>query len=315
MLRAAIFASTVVCATACAIGCVIGCVIGCTREQDVALLPAPPDAAPDLGIDVHLPSKCPSGMVDVGAFCIDATEVTRGAYAKFLSATPPPTQSFQCQSWNGSLSPQRDTAIGIDCGDTQLDLATDPSLPVVCVDWCDADSYCRWAGKRLCGAIAESVDGGAAIDAPEEYFDGGENDPTKSQWYLACAGEEGRLYPYGNSYVPGACKDHAGEADGGANVAPVGVFVSCHGPIGTPNAAIFDLSGNATEWIDACQNGSDHSLSNCMLRGGWFGNDDDAGTGDASGALHLACPVVSASALRQPRNRFDDHIGFRCCWP
>jgi len=43
-----------------------------------------------------------------------------------------------------------------------------PGKPVVCVDWCDAFSYCAWVGKRLCRD-------GSADELPEV-----------SEWRLAC---------------------------------------------------------------------------------------------------------------------------------
>src|SRR5262249_6416251 len=91
---------------------------------------------------------CPMDMVEVphpaGTFCIDATEVTNGAYKAFLAASPDPSAQPAFCGWNTDYSPS--SFYGPD------------DHPVVYVDWCDAYAYCEAAGKRLCGAI-----GGGAV--------------------------------------------------------------------------------------------------------------------------------------------------------
>ena len=80
------------------------------------------------------------------AYCIDSTEVTQSQYSAFLTGTresvsdPPP----ECRS-NTDLVP---------CAGAGYEPATRGNYPVTCIDWCDAWSFCHWAGKRLCGAIA-----------------------------------------------------------------------------------------------------------------------------------------------------------------
>jgi sulfatase modifying factor 1 len=280
--------------------------IACTEGQDVARLGGDGGSEADTALDVHVPSKCLPRMIDIGPLCIDATEVTRGDYAAFLAGAKP-TPSDVC-AWKGEAdyAPTPSADPTVKCTAENVDLATNPELPVVCVDWCDAEAFCRAAGKQLCGAI-----GGG----PEAYDDlAKENDPTRSQWYLACAGEEGRRYPYGDAYVPGACRDRSiAFADGGPPTAAVGTTTDCHGPVGTPNAAVFDLSGNVAEWVDACQPGSGGSgLESCMARGGEFYNGDDPDAG-AAGAF-LGCAIPNGNWIKKPRNYSDDHIGFRCCY-
>jgi formylglycine-generating enzyme required for sulfatase activity len=145
-------------------------------------------------------------------FCIDATEVTRDAYAKFLATKPDPTPyaTEQC-FFNGDLFPN-----GLDACAGKWPPGANGSLPVVCVDWCDARAFCKWSKKRLCDQ-----------DKNQAY----------GEWTSGC---NSLPWPYGLNYVAGRCNDANSKLFGEA---PVGSF-QCEG--GYPG--IFDLTGNVTEW-------------------------------------------------------------------
>ena len=175
----------------------------------------------------------PQRRVTLRAFWIDPYEVTNADYERFVQATghrPPANPKAAFTLWeNGHPLPS--------------------SLrhPVVNVSWHDAQAYCRWAGKRL---------------------------PTEAEWEKAARGTDGRLYPWGNdwnpllansaSYWAGRTVEFASGADWkafwmegtGAKVSrdkglkgevltlPVGSF-----PAGTSPYGLFDMAGNASEWV------------------------------------------------------------------
>jgi formylglycine-generating enzyme len=206
-------------------------------------------------------------MAKATSYYIDSTEVTKAQYDVFLTAKGTDTsgQVAAC-SWNKSYAPNG--------------AAVDDPRPIVNVDWCDAAAYCAWADKRLCGAI-----GGGSVAAADL------NDPAKAQWYLACAGAANERYPYGG-FTQKA--DYCNEYFSGY-MADAGKFNKCEGHY----AGIFDLVGNAAEWMDSCDTagGTDHSLDNCQLGGGSFIRDD------------YTCQTYFDS----PRNDHADVFGFRCC--
>lgn len=71
------------------------------------------------------PDEKPYHAVDISAFELDITEVTRGDYKKCIDAS-------QCNTPSCDWDP--------------VALA---DHPVTCVSWDDAKAYCTWAGKRL----------------------------------------------------------------------------------------------------------------------------------------------------------------------
>jgi hypothetical protein len=234
-----------------------------------------PDAPPldHAGDADALGTLCPDDargppLVQIDTYCIDRTEVTVAQYQEFQDAgVPLAAQPAGCESNPGyQLFPLRDGA------------APAPDTPAL-VDECEAYVYCRWAGKRLCGA----VDGGplrfenplnpdAAVDLTQPKVD----DREQNQWLHACAGPEGTVYPYGNDFEPDACVPGR----------PVGQ-PGCEG--GYPG--IFDFVGNDGEWIDSCR---------------------DLGCGHAGG------PTCRdhGNAIRVAKTKDDGVLaGIRCCWP
>lgn len=220
---------------------------------------------------------CPSltrgpALVRAGSFCIDSTEVTMKQYAAFStsqsagSVPVPPECSFNVDFTPGG----------------PFDTGSD--LPVTHVNWCDAYTFCKWAGKRLCGAL----DGGTVAYEP------GKTTSASGMWFSACTGGDGRRFPYGNTFDPNACQWDA------AGTVPVDSKPNCVG--GFPG--LLGMSGNAREWEDACETTSTDAGKDqkCHLRGGSYQETADK---------DLGC------TMNEPKSRDDtsSQNGFRCCWP
>lgn len=204
-------------------------------------------------------------------YYIDSTEVTVAQYKTFIATNPPTTGQRAACAWNKSYAP-----------DTPYGGAT---TGVVSVDFCDADAYCTWAGKQLCGAI-----GGGTLKGTDSTVDPNPDvvNIAKSQWYLACAGPQVTEYNYGNNESDTKCNESVDN-----DVEPVASFPGC---VGHYNG-LYDMVGNAIEWIDAC----------------------DANTGEADN-----CAIIGGSYTVEPEGGCDDYdltprdstgiaLGFRCC--
>jgi formylglycine-generating enzyme required for sulfatase activity len=90
-----------------------------------------------------------------------------------------------------------------------------PTLPVTGVSWFEAMACCQWLRGRL---------------------------PTEAEWEFAAAGRKHRRFPWGDE-PPEPSRARFGHRTGG--IAPVGLY-----PNGlTPEEGIFDMAGNAWEWV------------------------------------------------------------------
>lgn len=240
---------------------------------------APDDGSSPEAAD-SAPTTCPTGrgpaMVRIAAapaFCIDASEVTADQYAAFLASPerPAPARPAATCKARTDFTPKGAWPAAPGRGTT----------PVVYVDFCDAQAFCAWSGKALCGAR-----GGGALDVAMM------NRAPGDGWFVGCGGAEGS-YPYGNVYDADKCNgvDHGVTAP-----VPVESLGACRTPSGA-----FDLSGNVWEWTDTCESDVDVATDRCFARGGAFN----------APAAELKC----ASRRASTRGETDPTIGFRCCAP
>lgn len=146
----------------------------------------------------------PPHRVYLDVFYIDRYEVTNGRYLKFVEAT-------RHRAPQHIVDPQYDLWVGA----TLLQGVAD--LPVVNVDWSDADAYCRWAGKRL---------------------------PTEAEWEKAARGTDSRLYPWGNEAPSPARLNFSRRWQGAHTLQPVGNYEAGNSPYGAQ-----DMAGNVWEWV------------------------------------------------------------------
>lgn len=174
------------------------------------------------------PASDPAGyLTHVGAFYIDRTEVTAGAYAECVAKGACPTLEA-----GDTMSPNH-TSI---CTYGRAGLE---SHPVNCVTHVEATKFCAFLGKRL---------------------------PTETEWELAARGTTGRPFPWGDEYpspkhLNGCDASLQREApkinetytsmwgdtpdgdDGWAFTSPVGSY-----PAGASPYGVLDLAGNVEEW-------------------------------------------------------------------
>lgn len=201
---------------------------------------------------------------DGSCLWVDTTEATVAEYQAFLASSPS-AQSGVC-AWNATAvdsgaPPASGPAPGLAINETCLGSAPVATLPVTCVDWCDAQAFCLWAGKELCGDSTTALD-----------------DATQSDWYAVCSSNDSSAYPYGPNYKGDAC--NGVDAKQAAPVVP-GTFTACAA------GEVLDLSGNVSEWTGACSQNTEDGP--CQVRGGSYG----------SAAQQLACAQAEVIARKQ----------------
>ena len=224
---------------------------------------------------------------------IDPYEVTVAEYKAWLDTQPTLAGQPATCLWNDSFEPGVISAAAmaaIQPSGVRADPTCDGWLgkqpagsgsrtPVACVDWCDAMAYCKWANKHLCGRI-----GGGSLPFAS-YADAAE-----SEWYRACSSSGASSFPYGNAYEPARCNDE------GHATSDVGSYPRCVGGV----AGLFDMSGNVSEWEDACTAfDNPPETQNCLRRGGAFFDGSD----------HLGCEPYREVLRGLP----DRGVGIRCC--
>jgi formylglycine-generating enzyme len=273
--------------------------------------------------------KCPEGLPGpplvavpgpLGSYCIDATEVTRGQYQRFVEAgytkqVDPQEQGVKCvdgefegtqlscdaeelsracegnvyeptervtQPPAGSPCLADGTCQAVDRGCTWWLEGMD-DYPINCIDWCDAAGYCEWAGKRLCGSAALG----------------------RNELRIACEGRwlAGQDFE-GSSWNSGywltndlaACNyDHGDPYDG---LSPVGALKTCEG--GYPG--IFDLKGNVYEFVEAGAGSSFTAL------GGAF-DSVELNVSVGGWTSPTGCDAYQGASARDVFH----NVGFRCC--
>ncbi|GIK39275.1 MAG: hypothetical protein BroJett011_31080 [Chloroflexota bacterium] len=143
--------------------------------------------------------------------------------------------------------------------------------PVVRVTWNDAQAFCEWLGKRL---------------------------PTEQEWEKAARGDQGNLFPWGNTFD--ASKANL-KASGIRGTVAVGSF-----PGGASAYGVEDMAGNVWEWTaDPYQPYPNSTYQDKFysdqLRvtrgGGWFDEEPQ---------------VRSANRSAAAPDSANDDLGFRC---
>ncbi|MBX3229341.1 MAG: SUMF1/EgtB/PvdO family nonheme iron enzyme [Labilithrix sp.] len=203
------------------------------------------------------PNERPSRVVVVPPFWLDKTEVTVGAYRACVDkgACPRPVRSSLECTWDKG----------------------EPQLPISCVSWTNASTYCASVGKRL---------------------------PREVEWEMAARGTTPIRYPWGGQSAAGcgAAVTLASEATqrscGGRRPSKVGTHMAGASPFG-----IHDMSGNVEEWVADwyAETSSDLSpragASHVLRGGGW-----------------LSTPSASRTTSRNwgSAREAGPNVGFRC---
>jgi formylglycine-generating enzyme required for sulfatase activity len=214
--------------------------------------------------------EIPQHEVYLDAFWIDKTEVTNAMYAVFLNEMG--NQSEGGVTW--LHMDDNDVRIGKDNGNCQPHSGY-ADHPVVEVRWSGAAAYCEWAGRRL---------------------------PTEAEWEKAARGDDGRIYPWGNTDPTCSLAQYS---ECGGRTVPAGSY-----PAGASPYGALDMAGNVWEWVADWWNfyyydtspgsnpiGPETGIPRVMRGGSWYENPSYI----RSAYRTRLQPVIS-----------QEYLGFRC---
>ncbi len=162
--------------------------------------------------------------VEVKPFAIARAPVTNGQFAEFVDAggyRRPELWSEEGKRWLEKEKAEHPVYWVREGSGWQLRhfdkvLPLPEDLPIVHVNWYEADAYCRWAKRRL---------------------------PTEAEWELAAGGAEKRRYPWGDAPPDGARAQLDSTHIG---VVPVGAHAAGDSPFGCRQ-----MVGNVWEWTSS----------------------------------------------------------------
>lgn len=162
-----------------------------------------------MGRDDGADNQRPAHEVYVAAFYVDRYPVTNEEYKRFVEETGHTPPHYEV-SW-----------VDATAYNWNLQTGSPPpgrdKHPVVLVTLEDARAYAAWAGKRL---------------------------PTEAEWERAARGTDGRVWPWGNRFLPEHCNTKEAEIGG---TSPVGQF----SPQGDSPDGLGDAVGNVWEWTSS----------------------------------------------------------------
>jgi formylglycine-generating enzyme required for sulfatase activity len=158
-------------------------------------------------------------------------------------------------------------------------------LPMTLVSWTDAARICESHGKRLCteSEFTFACEG----EDMRPYTYGFERDAKKCNIDKPYQTPNGHLQPYERCLANKSCAAEYKRVDGRE---PIGSHPDCVSPFG-----VFDLNGNANEWVSQPWKQSPRRSG---IKGGWWG------------PVRNRCRAIT---MAHGESYMGYEVGFRCC--